>query len=234
MFIGHFGIAFGLKSLAPRASLGALVAATAWADILWTVFLLLGWEHARISAGDTKWTPLDLYDYPWSHSLLLLLVWAFVLGALYKTWRNDWSGTMAIGIGVVSHWALDWVSHRPDMPLYPYGPKYGLGLWNSIAGTLLVEFTIFFAGVAWYAATTRPRDRWGRWGFWTYIALLVVLFIGDRFSAPPESITGIAWTGLIATVVLVGWAWWFDRHRSTGAIPLMSDLTRQRLQERFE
>src|SRR3974377_2362565 len=134
MFIGYFGIAFWRKRLAPRASLGALVAASTWADILGTVFLLLGWEHARISAGDTKWTPLDLYDYPWSHSLLLLLVWAFVLGALYKHWRNDWSVTMAIGIGVVSHWALDWVSHLPDMPLYPYGPKYGLGLWNSIPG----------------------------------------------------------------------------------------------------
>jgi membrane-bound metal-dependent hydrolase YbcI (DUF457 family) len=236
MFIGHFGIAFGLKRLAPRASMGELVAATVWADILWTVFLLLGWEHARISAGDTKWTPLDLYDYPWSHSLLLLLVWAVVLGALHKTWRNDWPGSVAIALGVASHWVLDWISHRADMPLYPYGPKYGLGLWNSVTGTLVVELAIFFGGVGLYAWATRARDRSGRWGFWTYVALLLVLFIGDRFSTPPENINGIAWTGLIATVVLVGWAWWFDRHRRTGEVPLMSDLSsRERLlREGFE
>jgi membrane-bound metal-dependent hydrolase YbcI (DUF457 family) len=226
MFIGHFGLALGLKRLAPRASLAELVSATAWADVLWTVFLLLDWEHVRISPGNTKWTPLDLYDYPWSHSLLLLIIWAFVLGALHLAWRNDWSGAIALAIGVISHWVLDWVTHRPDMPLYPYGPKYGLGLWNSIAGTFVVELLVFFIGVAWYARTTRARDRWGRWGFWTYAVVLLVLFIGDRFSAPPESVTGIAWTGLIATVVLVGWAWWFDRHRSSGEIPLLNDFTR--------
>ncbi|HTP67561.1 MAG TPA: metal-dependent hydrolase [Dongiaceae bacterium] len=236
MFIGHFGVAFGLKRLAPRASMGELVAATAWADILWTLFLLLGWEHARISPGDTRWTPLDLYDYPWSHSLLLLLIWAVVLGALHKTWRHDWRGAVAIGIGVISHWVLDWATHRADMPLYPYSAKYGLGLWNSITGTVVVELAIFLAGIALYARTTRARDRWGKWGFWLYVALLLVLFIGDRFSAPPESITGIAWTGLIATVVLVGWAWWFDRHRSSGETPHMSDFARREraLQERFE
>ena len=227
MFIGHFGLAFGLKRLAPRASLGELLAATAWADILWTIFLLLGWEHVRISAGDTKWTPLDLYDYPWSHSLLLLLIWALVLAALYQTWRSDWRGAMAIGMGVASHWVLDWITHRPDMPLYPDGPKYGLGLWNSVAGTLVVELSIFLGGVGVYAWTTRARDRWGRWGFRAYVTVLLVLFIGDRFSAPPESVSGIAWTGLIATLVLVGWAWWFDRHRSRGVIPVMGNLSRQ-------
>lgn len=224
MFIGHFGVAFGLKRWAPRASLGALLAATLWADILWTAFLLFGWEHVRISVGNTKWTPLDLYDYPWSHSLLILIIWAFVLGAVYRSWRNDWPGTLAIAAGVASHWVLDWITHRADMPLYPYGPKYGLGLWNSIPGTMAVEFTIFFVGVGFYAWSTRARDRWGRWGFWLYFALLLILFIGDRFSAPPESVSGIAWTGLIATIVLIGWAWWFDRHRSTGEIPLMTEL----------
>ena len=236
MFIGHFGVAFGLKRWAPRASLGELVAATAWADILWTVFLLLGWEHVRISAGDTKWTPLDLYDYPWSHSLLLLAIWAFVLAAMYRTWRSDWAGTLAIGVGVVSHWVLDWITHRADMPLYPYGPKYGLGLWNSVPGTVVVEIAVFFAGVGLYAWSTRARDRWGQWGFWLYVALLLVLFIGDRFSAPPESVSGIAWTGLIATAVLIGWAWWFDSHRSIGVIPAMSGVTRRgtSLEERFD
>jgi len=217
MFIGHFGVGFGLKRLAPRASLGVLIATTVWADILWTVFLLLRWEHVRISPGDTRWTPLDLYDYPWSHSLLMLGVWAVVLAFLYRAWRSDAAGAWVMGIGVMSHWVLDFVAHRPDMPLYLGGPKLGLGLWNSMGGTLVTELGLFLGGVWLYAWTTRARDRLGRWGFWTYGAVLLILYVGDRFSAPPENVREIAWTGLIVTLVLAGWAWWFDRHRETKA-----------------
>jgi len=228
MFIGHFGVGFALKRFAPRASLAELIGAALWADILWTAFLLLRWEHARIAVGDTKWTPLDLYDYPWSHSLLLLAIWGFVLGLAYRAWRNEWAGAVAIFFGVISHWPLDWLTHRPDMPLYPQGPKFGLGLWNSIPGTVIAELAVFLLGVGLYVWSTRARDRWGKWGFWTYVALLLILFVGDRFSAPPESVLGIAWTGFIATIVMLGWAWWFDRHRSTGEIPLMNELTPSR------
>jgi len=213
MFIGHFGVAFGLKRMAPRASLAALMTATAWADILWTVFLLLGWEHVRIAVGDTNWAPLDLYDYPWSHSFLMLAAWGCVLALLYRAWKSDRAGAWAIAIGVLSHWVLDWVTHRPDMPLYPGGPKFGLGLWNSITGTWVVELAVFFAGVWIYAATTEARDRAGRWGFWAFVAFLLILFLGDRFSPPPQNAPEIAWTGLIGTMVLLAWAWWTDRHR---------------------
>jgi membrane-bound metal-dependent hydrolase YbcI (DUF457 family) len=103
MFIGHFGVGFGLKRMAPRTSLAALMAAVAWADILWTAFLLLGWERVRISVGDTKWAPLDLYDYPWSHSLLMMVVWGAVLALAYRARRSDAAGAWAIAIGVVSH-----------------------------------------------------------------------------------------------------------------------------------
>lgn len=218
MFIGHFGVGFGLKRLAPRAPLAALMAAVAWADILWTVFLLLGWEHVRIAVGDTKWTPLDLYDYPWSHSLLLLAIWGAVLALLYRAFQNDSAGAWAIAIGVVSHWVLDWLTHRADMPLYPGSTKFGLGLWNSMAGTLIVELAVFFGGVWLYARTTRARDRVGRWAFWAYVFFLLIIYVGDRFSAPPENPREIAWTGLIATVVLLAWAWWFDRHRDAEAV----------------
>jgi membrane-bound metal-dependent hydrolase YbcI (DUF457 family) len=213
MFIGHFGVGFGLKRMAPRAPLAALMAAVAWADILWTAFLLLGWEHVRISVGDTKWTSLDLYDYPWSHSLLMMVVWGAVLALAYRAWRSDVAGARAIAIGVVSHWVLDWITHRADMLLYPGGPKFGLGLWNSVAGTIVAELVVFFGGAWLYIRTTRARDKIGRWGFWAYVAFLLILFVGDRFSSPPENTHEIAWTGLIATVVLLAWAWWFDKHR---------------------
>lgn len=217
MFIGHFGVGFALKRLAPRASLAALVGATVWADILWTVFLTLGWEHVRITVGDTKWTPLDLYDYPWSHSLVMLALWAAVLALVYRAWRSDFAGAWAVALGVLSHWVLDWITHRADMPVYPGGPKFGLGLWNSIAGTLLAEVPLFCAGVWLYIQTTRARDRVGRWAFWAYVLVLLFLYVADRFSTPPESVAEIAWTDLLATTVLLIWPWWFDRHRDATA-----------------
>jgi membrane-bound metal-dependent hydrolase YbcI (DUF457 family) len=213
MFIGHFGIGFGLKRMAPRASLGLLIMATVWADILWTIFLLIGWEHARISVGDTRWTPLELYDYPVSHSLLFMALWATALAVVYRAYRPDLMGTMAVWIGIVSHWVLDWVTHRADMPLYPSGPKHGLGLWNSMLGTLIVELGLFVTGVGLYAWCTRARDRVGRLAFWAYVALLLLLYVGDRFSSPPEDIREVAISGLVATLILIAWPWWFDRHR---------------------
>ena len=215
MFIGHFAVGFGLKRAAPRTSLGILIASTVWADILWSIFLLLGWEHVRIAPGDTKFTPFDLYDYPWSHSLFMTLVWALGLGLLYRALRRDQAGSWAIALGVISHWILDWLTHRPDMPVYPGGPKLGVHLWNSITGTMTVELLMLTVGVWLYIRTTRARDRIGRWAFWTYVGFLLFIYIADRFGPLPENTRQVAWTGLVGTIVLLLWPWWFDRHRAT-------------------
>jgi LexA-binding, inner membrane-associated putative hydrolase len=214
MFIGHFAVGFAAKKFAPRTSLAALLAAPLFADLLWPVFLLLGWEHVRIEPGNTRYTPLDLWDYPWSHSLLMLIVWATAFALIYQLIARYWPGTIAIWIGVMSHWILDWMTHRPDMPLYPGGgPRLGLGLWNSIVGTMVVETTMFAVGVWLYVSTTRARDRIGQYAFAAYVVLLLAFYIGDRFSPPPPSFTDIAWTGVAASAILIPWAWWFDRHR---------------------
>jgi LexA-binding, inner membrane-associated putative hydrolase len=213
MFIGHFAVGFGAKKYAPRTSVALLLAAAMFPDILWPIFLLLGWERVRIAPGDTRFTPLDLVYYPWSHSLLMCLAWGTVLAFAYYLFSQYWSGTLAIWIGVLSHWVLDWVSHRPDMPLYPGGPRYGLGLWNSVSGTLGVELALFCAGVWLYFRATRSHDRIGRYAFWAYVVLLLVLYIGGRFSPLPAGTRDIAWSGIIAIAVLIPWAWWFDRHR---------------------
>lgn len=218
MFIGHFAVGYAAKRYAPRAPLWALMAAPLLADILWTVFLFPGWENARIAVGDTRFTPLDLYDYPWSHSLVMLMVWGTVLGAAYFLWKRDWVGAAAIWVGVVSHWVLDWITHRADMPLVPGGTKFGLGLWNSVAGTMAVEMAMLLAGVWIYARATRARDWIGRYAFWGYVAVLMIFYVGDRFGGPPESMRQIAWTGVIATVVMLVWAGWFDSHRALAEI----------------
>jgi membrane-bound metal-dependent hydrolase YbcI (DUF457 family) len=214
VFIGHFAVAFGSKKVAPRTSFALLLAAAMFSDVLWPIFLLLGWEHARIDPGNTKFTPLDMYDYPWSHSLLMCGVWATLFAAVYYAVSRYPAGTIAIWVGVVSHWVLDWISHRPDMPLYPGSVRYGLGLWNSIPGTMTVEIAMFAIGVGLYVSATRARDRIGRWGFLSFVVLVFISYIADRFGAPPSNVASdVAWPGVTAVAVLLPWAWWFDRHR---------------------
>jgi len=215
MFIGHFALGFAAKKPAPRVSLALLMTAVAWADILWTIFLLLGWEHARIAPGDTKYTPFDLYDYPWSHSLLMLVIWGALLGGVYWLFRKDTIGAWIMAACVVSHWVLDWVTHRADMPLYPGGPKFGLGLWNSIAGTMIVETAMYVAGVWIYMKMTRAKNWVGSGVAWGFVVVLLAMFCADRFSPPPESLRVVAQTGLVATVITILWVWWFDRNRET-------------------
>jgi hypothetical protein len=214
MFIGHFAVGFAAKRFAPRSSEAVLLTAPLLADLLWPVFLLLGWEQVRIDPGNTRFTPFDFVSYPWSHSLLMLCVWATAFGAIYYAITRYWAGAAAIWIGVGSHWGLDWVTHRPDMPVVPGGQRYGLGLWNSIAGTMVVEFLMFAVGVWMYLSATRAKDRIGRYAFIAYIVLLTVFYIGDRFSTPPGSVGEIAWPAIAASIILIAWAWWFDRHRS--------------------
>lgn len=215
MFIGHFAVGFAAKRFAPRTSLAVLLAAPLFSDLLWPIFLLLGWEHVRIAPGDTRYTPLDLYDYPWSHSLLMNLVWASGFALIYFLWKRDRAGAIAVWIGVLSHWVLDWITHRPDMPLYPGGQgRYGLGLWNSIPGTMTVEIAMFIAALWMYTHATKARDRIGIFAYWAFAALLLCIYIGDRFSPPPESANEIAWVGIIASAIFLPWAWWLDRHRT--------------------
>jgi hypothetical protein len=214
VFIGHFAVGFAAKQFAPRTSLAALLTAPQLADVLWPIFLLLGWEHVRIDPGNTRFTPFDFISYPWSHSLLMLCVWATVFAGIYYAISRYMPGAIAIWVAVVSHWFLDWITHRPDMPLVPGGARYGLGLWNSIAGTMSVEIVMFAVGLGMYARATQAKDRIGRWGFISYVVLLLVVYFANAFSAPPTSITGLAWTAVAAPVILIPWAWLFDRHRA--------------------
>jgi len=133
MFIGHFAVGFASKNFAPRTNMAVLITAPLFLDMLWPVFLLLGWEQVRIDPGNTRFTPLDLFDYPWSHSLLMSIAWATTFALMYHLITRYWRGTLVIWIGVVSHWILDWITHRPDMPIYPGGPRFGLGLWTDLA-----------------------------------------------------------------------------------------------------
>lgn len=201
MFIGHFAAGFLGSRLELRLRLGTAFVAAQLPDAIWPVLLLTGTERATIAPGDTVVTPLRFDHYPWSHSLLMLLLWGAALGLLVRFKAGSRAGLVA-GLLVMSHWLLDFVSHRPDMPLWPGGgPLLGLGLWSSFAGTVLVEGAFFALAVACYA-----RGRRTSWGFWTLVATLVALYLANLLGPPPPSLTAVAISGIVAVPLLWFWA----------------------------
>jgi hypothetical protein len=210
MFLGHFGVAFAAKRVAPRTSLGALTFAAQFLDELWPILLLLGVEHVRINPQMPGSLALDFIYYPYSHSLLLSIVWGILLGGGYYLLRRDTRGAVVIALLVVSHWFLDLPMHRRDLPLWPgaSSPKVGWGIWYSIAATYVIEYTIFVAGIWAYVRATRARDRIGSWGLWVYILVLAILL--SNGTAPNERI--LAWSAL-GIWLFAPWAWWIDKHR---------------------
>jgi membrane-bound metal-dependent hydrolase YbcI (DUF457 family) len=221
MFIGHFAVGFAAKRVAPRVSLGALIAAPLLLDLLWPIFLLTGLESVRIDPGNTAFTPLDLHDYPYTHSLVGAVGWSLLAAALFWAVTRYRRGAWVIAAGVFSHWVLDLVTHRPDMPLYPGSATLvGLGLWNSRTATIVVEVAMFVAAVWLYARTTQPRNRRGAVTLWSLVALLLVFYAGNAFGPPPPNERMIAIAALAAWI-FVPWTWWIDRNRAVapGAVP---------------
>jgi len=213
MFVGHFGVGLAAKRAAPRVSIGTFFLAVQWADLLWPILLLAGAEHVRIVPGLIKLCALDFYDYPWSHSLAALVVWGILFGAIHWIVRRDLATAFILGLCVVSHWVLDVLMHRPDMPVLPRGPYVGLGLWNSVPGTLIVEGLVYAAGITLYVRTTRPKDRVGMWALWLLVGLLSALWIGSLFGSLPPSVRILALSGFFGWILLP-WAYWIDRHRT--------------------
>jgi hypothetical protein len=215
MFIGHFAVGFAAKRVAPRVPLALSFAAAQLADLLWPVLVAVGAEQVRIDPGNTAFTPLDFVSYPYSHSLVTLLVWGLALGLAYSATMHRNGRSLAVLTGLVlSHWVLDALTHRPDMPVYPGGPKVGLGLWNSIPATIVLETAMFAAGAWIYSRATRPRDGIGRWSLIALVIVLYAIYLGNVFGGPPPSVTAIWMLGIVGGALLIAWSWWVDRHRA--------------------
>ena len=162
MFIGHYGPAAALAG--GRIPLWHAAVAVQFLDILWALLVLLGIEHARIVPGFTAANAFDLYDMPWTHSLPMALLWSAAAAAVYGAARRaaGVAGAAVIGALVFSHWALDWLTHRPDLLLWFGGPKAGLGLWNDRMLSFALEIALYAGGFALYLARTFPRGAIGR------------------------------------------------------------------------
>jgi membrane-bound metal-dependent hydrolase YbcI (DUF457 family) len=219
MFVGHFGVALAGRAIAPGRegrrgpSLGTFLIAAQWLDLVWPVFVLAGIERVAVEPGNTKVTPLRFESYPWSHSLVMSAVWGIGLGSAWFAARRRLGPALLLGAVVVSHWVLDWITHRPDMPVGIDGPYVGLGLWNSVPATLAAEGVLFLGGLAMYVLGTRPLDRAGRWGLAAFAAFLVVFYTMSLVGPPPPDGRTVAIADL-GMWLLVLWAYWIDRHRA--------------------
>lgn len=214
MFIGHYALAFGAKRLAPTVSLGMLFLACQFADLLWPTLLLLGLERVEIDPGNTAFTPLNFVSYPYSHSLVMLLAWSAVIALAYRTIRGGTGRAALVVAGLVfSHFVLDFITHRPDLPITTGGAtKVGLGLWNAPIATLIIESLMFIAGVFVYAATRRLERRPIGTGLWVLVGMLVAIYFANVFGPPPPNVMAIAVAGHLLWL-FVAWAYWVDRDR---------------------
>jgi membrane-bound metal-dependent hydrolase YbcI (DUF457 family) len=215
MFLGHFALALAAKSVEPRLRLGDAILAAQWPDVVWPYLVLTGVEKVAVVPGDTAFTPLRFESYPWSHSLLAVAVWAVLIGAyhLYRQ-RGTLLGAVTLGGLAVSHWLLDFLTHRPDMPLVPWSDAVvGLGLWNSPAVTLAIELALFVGGVALYLSATGGLKAPGLAAAAALVVVLLGLYAGNVLGPPPPGDLAIAIVGILAPPLFWAFANGVDRRR---------------------
>jgi membrane-bound metal-dependent hydrolase YbcI (DUF457 family) len=213
VFLGHYAVGLGAKKLTPYTSLGTLLMAAVTLDLLWPTFLALGLEQVRIDPGNTPVTPLDFVAYPWSHSLLMSIVWAVLFAGFYLFFRRYPRGALVVAALVVSHWVLDLISHRPDLPLWPWGgPRIGMGLWYSPMATAVVEGLSFALGIWLYATNTEPVDNVGRYAFVAFVLVLAGIYAANVLGPPPPDVKTLT-IAAQGQWLFVAWGYWLDRHR---------------------
>jgi hypothetical protein len=217
VFLGHYGVALGLKRAEPKVSLGTLFVAVQLADLLWGAFLLLGWEHVRVRPDENPLLTLQFYDYPVSHSLVAAIGWGAAAAAVYYSWptrdtTRHWQAAALVGVAAASHWVLDLLVHVPDLPLLGNdSPKLGLGLWRHFALSVVLELCVLGAGLAVYVRGRSRRHPVRPVRLALVIALLVVVYVGSLWGPPPPSPAAIGASDIVFLLLVGLLAAWADR-----------------------
>lgn len=213
MFIGHFGAGFAGKKFSNSASLGTYFMAVQWVDLIWPILLLLGIEKVEIDPGVSAVTPLDFTYYPFTHSLVGIVIWGILFGVAYFLIKKNYKTAAILGLMVVSHWIFDLLVHIPDLPILSgKGFKAGLGLWNSLTATLILEGLIFTLGAFFYYKTTKAKNKTGKYLLIGLIVFLVLIYLINLFGPPPDSVEAIGIVGN-AQWLIVLWGYWIDKNR---------------------
>jgi membrane-bound metal-dependent hydrolase YbcI (DUF457 family) len=214
MLVGHLAVGFAAKRVEPKISLGTLVLAAMFADFLWCIFMILGIEHVRFKIGKGAANYLEASKIAVSHSLLMDSIWAALFAAAYWLRRHYVRGACVVFVAVLSHWLLDFVSHRPDMPLAPgLARYYGLGLWTSIPATIVVEGGFWLLAILVYAHAAHPKTRAGVYAFWSAIALLTLAWYNNIAGPPPPNPHTAPIASLFFFSLVVAWAYWMNQLR---------------------
>ena len=215
MFIGHYGPAFLVKRADRTIPLWVLFVAVQFLDVLWAPFVLLGIEKVRIVPGFTKASPLDLYYMPYTHGLLTMIGWSIVFGGAYQLIARPSTtrASILVGLAVFSHWVLDFLVHRPDLPLYDNSAKVGLGLWNIPTIELPLE-ALLLLGAMWWCYRENLRRAIGTFVFGV---LLVALQVYSFFAPPPPTDKAMAATAFISYIVLAIVIWWLQDRKPSAA-----------------
>jgi membrane-bound metal-dependent hydrolase YbcI (DUF457 family) len=219
MFVGHYGPSFAVKSLRPAIPLWLLFIVVQLVDVAWAVLVLLGIEKVRIVPGITASNPLDLYYMPYTHSLVAAILWSVAAGVLCRPLPGVANRFAAVWIGaaVFSHWVLDFLVHRADLPLYDDTVKVGLGVWNYPAVALSLEAVLMFGGMMLYLRVTRPINAIGRFGPPVFGVVMLAIQGYVFFGPPPASPAAAAVTALVSYVVFAAVAEWLARQRNQAA-----------------
>jgi hypothetical protein len=216
MLVGHYAVGFLGKRAAPHVPLPVLIMAALFPDFLTFILQLAGIEHAGLTPPFPRYFPLNAYDNPITHSLTMDVVWAGACAAVYLMVRRDRRGAITVAAAVLSHWVLDFVTHRPDMSLVPgVDLKVGLTLWNSVAGTFVVEGGLWAIAVAAYVRATRPTAPAGVYCLWLLVVSMTMWFVVTPFAPTPAGDFSARVITVFLTVhlLVVSLAYVIDRHR---------------------
>src|SRR5882672_3251824 len=199
MFVGHYGVSFAAKKAEPSIPLWVLFIAVQLLDVLWAPFVLLGIEKVRIVPGITASNPLDLYYMPYTHSLVAAVGWSVAAFLAYRLAVRPAAPRAAaiVGVAVFSHWVLDFLVHRPDLPLYDNTAKVGLGLWNLPAVALGLEALLLFGAMWLYLR----HGTAGRTAMLVFGGIMLAVQVYVFFGPPPPSDKAAAGTALVSYVV---------------------------------
>jgi hypothetical protein len=213
MFIGHFGAGFAGKKFSKTASLGTYFMAAQWIDLIWPILLLLGIERVEIQPSASAVTPLNFSYYPFTHSLIGVIVWGILFGLVYYFIKKNLKVSIILGLLVISHWFLDLIVHIPDLPIFPgEGIKVGLGLWNNFMGTVILEILIFGICAYLYLSATKSKNKAGTYSFIGLVVFLILIYIVNLLGPPPDSVEAIGIVGNAQWLIIL-WGYWIDKNR---------------------
>lgn len=208
MFIGHYAVGLLAKKNQQLPSLAMMFIAVQLLDLIWPILVLLGIESMSIDPGNTRLTHLNFEFYPYSHSLLMAVGWAFLLGLGYFLFTKNKRGSWVLGGLVLSHWVLDFITHRPDLPLSPFtGLKVGLGLWNFPVIEITFEILLFGLGAYLYFRAAKLKRKTS---YWTLITFLFAVHLMNLVGPPPPNVMAVAWSANLLWLTVL-WAWWIEK-----------------------